>query len=150
MMPVRRATAEDVPTIGILTRECYRKWVSVIGREPKPMSADYIRAVQDHWIDLMERDGALAALIEMIPAENYLLIENLAVAPRFQRQGLGSFLTGHAMQAARSAGLPEVRLYTNAAFAENLEYYRRRGFNQTGTAPLPDGGTMVHFAKPVS
>ena len=150
MTPIRRATANDAMAIRNLTRECYRKWISVIGREPRPMSADYLKAVQKHWIDLVDRDGALAALIEMIPAENHLLIENLAVAPRYQRQGLGNHLTAHALEAARSAGFSEVRLYTNAAFAENLEYYRRRGFVQTAHEPLPDGGTMVHFTKPVS
>jgi len=36
----------DASAIRALTREAYAKWVPVIGREPKPMMADYAKAVQ--------------------------------------------------------------------------------------------------------
>lgn len=50
----RRATATDVRA---LARAAYAKWVPQIGREPKPMTADYDRAVAEHIIDLREEDG---------------------------------------------------------------------------------------------
>jgi hypothetical protein len=31
----------------------YTKWVAAIGREPKPMTANYEQAVIDHVIDLL-------------------------------------------------------------------------------------------------
>ena len=37
---VRRATAADVANVRALTRSAYAKWVSLIGREPMPMTAD--------------------------------------------------------------------------------------------------------------
>ena len=43
-------------------------------------------------------------------------------------------------------GLPEVRLYTNAAMTENLEYFPRRGYRQTHRAEH-DGYDRVFFAK---
>jgi len=101
-------------------------------------------------IDIMEDRSGLAALIEMIPKTDHLLIENVAVRHDLQCQGLASFLLAHAEETARRLNLPELRLYTNAAFAENIAFYPRRGYAETGRAPLPGGGTMVHFAKPVS
>ena len=50
-----------------LTRDAYAKWVPAIRREPRPMSADYAAAIRAHWIDLLEDDTGLVALIEMIP-----------------------------------------------------------------------------------
>jgi GNAT superfamily N-acetyltransferase len=83
------ATAADADAVRCLTRDAYAKWVLLIGREPLPMLADYAAAVRDHRIDLVYRDGILVGLIEMIPESDHLLIENVAVSPAFQGQGLG-------------------------------------------------------------
>jgi hypothetical protein len=80
------ATAADAGAIRSLTRQAYAKWVPVIGREPKPMTADYAEAVNRHRIDLLYLDGRLAALIEMIPETDHLLIENVAVSPAFRAE----------------------------------------------------------------
>lgn len=147
---MRRAAPADVEAVRALTRAAYAKWVPVIGREPKPMAADFDRAVCDHWIDLEEQGATLLGLIEMIPADGHLLVENIAVAEAAQGRGIGRRLLAHAEQVARAAGFPEIRLYTNAAFASNLTFYAGHGYRETARSALPDGGAMVHFAKSVS
>ena len=92
---LRRATSADVANIRALTRSAYAKWVPIIGREPMPMTADYNRAVADHIIDLWEERGQLLAL-EVIPASDHLLIENIAVRRDQQGKGLGDKLLHHA------------------------------------------------------
>ena len=145
---LRAATASDAGAIRSLTREAYSKWVPVIGREPKPMAADYDEAVLKHRIDLLHLDGELAALIEMIPEEGHLLIENVAVSPRFQNRGLGRRLLAHAEHVAASLGYPEVRLYTNKAFAENVQLYRKVGYGIDREEEFK-GGLTVHMSKPL-
>ncbi len=71
---LRRAGPADASAIRTLTRAAYAKWVPVIGREPKPMVADYDEAVRRHLIDLLYMGGALVALIEIIPGPDHLLI----------------------------------------------------------------------------
>ena len=89
-LKLRQAEAKDVSAIRELTREAYAKWVPVIGREPKPMTADYAEAVRSHRIDLLYVDGKLAALIETIPGAGHLLIAlNIEVF-----QPLATFSTG--------------------------------------------------------
>ncbi len=122
------ATAGDAGAIRSLTREAYAKWVPIIGREPKPMTADYDAAVRDHRIDLLHLDGRLAALIEMIPETDHILIENIAVSPAFQGRGLGRTLMAHAEQLATSLGHALIKLYTNKMFAENVLLYQRLGY----------------------
>ena len=70
------------------------------------MTADDVEAVRRHRIDLLYLDGTLAALIEMIPGSDHLLIENVAVAPAFQGRGSGRNLMAHAEQVARIVGAP--------------------------------------------
>jgi ribosomal protein S18 acetylase RimI-like enzyme len=92
----RRATQADVAAIRDLTRAAYAKWVPVIGREPKPMGADYESAIRNHRFDLLYLGDVLAGLIEIVDEKNQLLIENVAVSPEFQGLGLGSKLMAHA------------------------------------------------------
>ena len=149
-LQLRRAGPADAAAVRALTRAAYAKWVPIIGREPLPMTADYDHAVRHHWIDLHEPDGALAGLIEMIPRDDHLLIENLAVSPTHQGKGLGAMLLQHAEETAKSAGIAQIRLYTNAAFRENIDFYSRRGYAIDRHAPIPAGGIIVHMAKPLS
>lgn len=143
---LRRAVAADAPAIRALTRLAYARWVPVAGREPLPMRADYEAAVRDHRIDLLYRDGELAALIETVAEADHQLIENVAVSPAFQGQGLGRLLMAHAERLAASAGYAEVRLYTNKLFAANVGLYQRLGYRIDREEAL-NGGTAVHMSK---
>lgn len=142
----RAATKEDVPRIEALVKAAYAKWVPVIGREPVPMTADYGLAVRTHRFDLLERDGALVALVETIPRADHLWIENLAVSPAHHGQGLGRRMLRHAEDVARTLGHPTVRLATNQAFAGNVAFYRRAGFVVEREEPFR-GGVGVYLAK---
>src|ERR1700759_2328098 len=122
---LRLGTAADAEAIRELTRAAYAKWVPMIGRKPKPMTADYAAALTRHRFDLLHVDGMLAALIETVAEAGPLLIENVAVAPAFQGRGLGRRLMAHAEALAATAGLREMRLYTNKRFAENIRLYER-------------------------
>ncbi len=61
-----------------LTRRAYARWVPVLGREPAPMTADDGAALRHHRIDLLTVDGDWAGLIETVPVEGHLLVENVA------------------------------------------------------------------------
>lgn len=145
---LRRATSSDAAAIRDLTREAYAKWVPLIGREPRPMTADYEAAVRRHRFDLLFRDGALAALIETVDEGDQLLIENVAVAPRFQRQGFGRMLLAHAEEVARDLGRTRIRLYTNQRFAENIEFYVRLGYAVDREEDV-GFAVAVHMSKPL-
>lgn len=145
--PIRRATAADTAAIRALTRTAYAKWIPLIGREPLPMTADYDRAVAEHIIDLWEEEQQLLALIEIIPASDRLLIENIAVRPGHQGRGLGGKLLHHAEELARDLGLDLVQLYTNAAFASNLTFYARRGYEEYRRGSVVPGSITVFMRK---
>lgn len=143
---LRTATDADADAVRALTCTAYAKWVPVIGREPLPMRADYARAVREHRIDLLHRDGELTALVEMILKPDHLLIENLAVAPAHQGRGLGGRMLAHAETVAAGLGHPMVRLYTNKAFAENVRFYLRAGY-VVEREEIFMAGTTVHMRK---
>jgi GNAT superfamily N-acetyltransferase len=145
---LRRAVSSDASAIRELTRQAYAKWVPVIGREPRPMTADYAEAVRKHRIDLLYLHGELAALIETIPQADHLLIENVAVSLAFQGRGFGRMLMTHAEQVAVSLGYGEIKLYTNKLFGENVQRYRKLGYRVDREEEFK-GSFLVHMSKPV-
>ena len=147
-METRQATLSDVDAIRRLTREAYAKWVPLIGREPAPMTADYQIAVKQNRFDLLLVEGTLAALIETIDEEDQLLIENVAVAPKFQNQGFGRMMLAHAESLAQSLGRSRVRLYTNKRFTENIRLYERLGYGVDREEDM-GFGVRVHMSKAV-
>jgi GNAT superfamily N-acetyltransferase len=143
---LRRAQATDAAAIRDLTRDAYAKWVPVIGREPRPMMADYDAAVLKHRFDLLYVDGFLSALIETVDEADQLLIENVAVAPSYQGRGLGRRLLAHAEELAASLGYGRIRLYTNKRFAENVRLYGRIGYRVDREEAVGEA-TVVHMSK---
>lgn len=125
---LRRSTPADAKAVCDLTRAAYAKWVPFLGREPKPMTADYDAAVRDHVVDMLHLDGKLAVLIEMHPQTDHLLIVNVAVLPAHQGRGCGRTLLAHAEELTRSLGLGEMRLYTSVHLTENVKLYERVGY----------------------
>lgn len=146
---LRQATPDDAAAIRDLTRAAYAKWVPLIGREPKPMTADYSKAVRNHRFDLLMTEGRLAALIETLAHADHLLIENVAVEPSFQKRGFGTFLIAHAEHLADASGLHEVRLYTNQRFVENVRFYRGLGYRTNNEENIGDG-VVVHMHKHIA
>lgn len=145
---IRVATLADAEAVTTITRAAYAKWVPLIGREPLPMKADHAAHIRDHRADLLFIGGEIAALVETIQHPKYLLIENVAVAPHFQKRGYGRRMVAHAEQMAEAAGLHVVRLYTSAKFEENLRLYASLGYEIEREEAM-NGGTIIHMAKSV-
>jgi ribosomal protein S18 acetylase RimI-like enzyme len=137
---MRPAVAADAPSVA------YAKWIPRIGREPRPMTADYERAIREHELTLLFVDGELAALLELVPHADHVFIENVAVLPERQGQGLGRRLLAHAEDQARRRDLDEVRLETNAAMKTNVALYRSLGYRVDREEPYL-GGRAIHMSK---
>lgn len=142
----RIAEPKDADAIRDLVRTAYAKWIPIIGREPRPMQADYDKAVHEHRFDLIEDGGKIIALIETEPRDGHFWIENIAVLPEAQGRGLGRELLRHAEALAVAAGLSELRLLTNGKMQSNRDLYVRAGYAED-LEELYGDGTVVHLSK---
>jgi GNAT superfamily N-acetyltransferase len=145
-LELRRAMPDDAIAVRELTRAAYAKWVPLIGREPLPMRADHDAAVRNHLVCLLFAGERLAALIETIPHDDHLLVENVAVLPSFHGRGYGRRLMAHAETLAASLGLAEMRLFTNRDFATNIRLYLGLGYEVDREGPFMNGVT-VYMSK---
>ncbi len=142
----RRATAADAAGLTALVRLAYAKYEARIGSEPGPMRDDYGVIIETRVVWLVEQDGELTAALVLQPQDDGLLVENIAVHPERQNNGLGTRLLASAEHQARRAGLPVVRLYTHASMTENVDLYERRGYTVTGLG-TQDGLSRVFLEK---
>lgn len=131
---IRKATPADREAVeGVVTR-AYQHYVPRIGRKPGPMLDDYGALIAEDRVHVLEHDGAIKAALVLIPQDDAMLLDNIAVLPEAQGLGLGRALLVFAEDTARLAGYTRIRLYTNAAMTENLALYARIGYRETHRA----------------
>ena len=144
---LRRATSEDADPIRDLVHDAYVDYTPLLGRTPIPMLADYHEAVRVHdvWV-LDDGDAGIVGVIELIPHPDHLYIENVAIAPSRQGEGLGRQLLHLAEREALQRGVPAIGLLTNEHYARNIALYERYGYVETHRTPHL-GSDLVHFRK---
>ena len=141
-----KAGPGDVETLVQITRAAYEKYVARLGRQPRPMTADYAALVLEQSVWLLRLDERVAGLLVLVAEADAMLIYSVAVHPDFQKRGLGRRLLALAEEQARAAGYARIRLYTNERMVENTALYRRLGYRETGREAV--GATaLVHMAK---
>lgn len=144
--PIRTARSEDTAALGLIARAAYEPYVAAIGREPPPMVQDFTAAIAAGRARVIG-EPVRGFVIAYADGDEWL-IENVAVAPEAQGQGLGRALIRAAEADGMARGHARVVLYTNAAMAPNLTLYPRLGYAETARR-REHGLDRVYFAKPL-
>ena len=127
----RLAIPGDLHAVEEVVRQAYSPYESRIGRPPGPMLDDYRTLIELRRVHVIEWDGAVKAVLVLIPEAEAMLLDNVAVAPEAQGLGLGRAMLQFAEQSAREAGYGKIKLYTNQAMTENIALYSRIGYSET-------------------
>jgi GNAT superfamily N-acetyltransferase len=128
---IRAATATDASAIVEVVDRAYRHYISRIGEPPGPMLDDYVARVSEGTVWVLEEGAVIAGIIVLLPAPDYLLLDNIAVTPARQRLGLGRRLLAFAEAEALRRGYREIRLYTHQKVVENQRLYASIGYEET-------------------
>jgi GNAT superfamily N-acetyltransferase len=127
---IRRAEPADRAVVERIVHDAYIRYVSRIGRAPAPMNDDYQSRIAEGVVRVLTIQDEIAGLVLLLPKADYLLLDNVAVAPERQGSGLGRRMIAFAEAEALRLGYPEIRLYTNAAMHENLAIYTKLGYQE--------------------
>lgn len=127
---IRPAVTVDVPAVRAITDAAYRHYIERIGRVPQPMERDHAANVAEGKVFVAEESGTgrVVGLVVVEAYEDHLYLDNIAVHPDAQGQGVGRRLLHFVDAHARALGLPEVRLYTHALMWENQKIYPKYGY----------------------
>jgi GNAT superfamily N-acetyltransferase len=110
------------------------------------MDDDYGEKVAQGHVSVAVEADEIVGLIILIKAVDHLLVENVAVEPERQGQGIGRALLAFAESVAADAGLTMLRLYTHAAMTENRAFYPRLGYTEVDRR-TDNGFERVFFSK---
>ena len=149
MQEPRRATSDDLQAVACIVLAAYAHYVPRLGREPGPMLDDYGALIEHGRVHVVERDGVAEGVVVLIPQDDAMLLDNVAVAPAAQGTGLGRALLAFAEREAVAAGYRSIRLYTNEAMTENIRLYARLGYRETHRV-VEQGLRRVYMAKPLA
>ena len=95
------------------------------------MVADYEAEIAARRVVVIEAAGKVSGYMVAWPEPDSYFIDNIAVDPECQGDGLGRSLIEHAAAEANRLCLPALRLYTNVVMIENLSLYAHLGFVET-------------------
>jgi ribosomal protein S18 acetylase RimI-like enzyme len=143
---IRQAEQEDQEGLVECVQAAYAKYIKRIGKKPAPMLADYRALIAQGVVYVLADEEGVRGVLVMMPQDRSMSVENVAVDPRFQGQGLGQTLMAFVEQQARKAQLGEIRLYTNEVMTENLRFYQQLGFEEEGRQ-VQDGYRRVFLRK---
>src|SRR5467141_338239 len=129
---IRAATAADVSAVTEIVDQAYRHYIARIGKPPGPMLDDYAARVLEVVVCVLEEGSVIAGIIVLLPAPNYLLLDNVAVSPARQGLGLGRRLLAFTEDEALRRGYGEIRLYAHQTMVENQRLYSSIGYEETG------------------
>ena len=146
MAELREAKAADVRAIQEVVRQAYSPYIARLGGPPGPMLDDYDRLVRDGRVQVAERSGKVVGVLVLMPRADHLLLDNIAVHPQAQGQGIGRLMLEEAEKVARQHGYAVIRLYTNEVMTENVGLYGRIGYVETHRAE-ESGFRRIFMAK---
>ena len=128
---IRPAGAADRQRMEAIVEAAYRPYLQRMDRQPAPMVDDYARRIAAGQAHVLEEAGMILGVLVLEPAEDHLLLDNVAVDPAHHGQGLGRRLMIFAEEEARRRGFARLVLYTNEVMVENIALYRRLGYAET-------------------
>ena len=87
-----------------MLRAAYTHYIERIGRAPGPMLDDYDQVVRDHRAYVVEASADIIGVLVLMDKEDGIILDNVAILPSRQGEGLGRRLVEHAESEARRLG----------------------------------------------
>ncbi len=143
---IRRATAADADEIVACVDAAYRPYLARMGKPPGPMLDDYREIVRRYPVFVAAGESEVAGVLVLMPGARSILLDNVAVHPKWQGRGFGGRLMEFAEAEARRLGFTGLDLYTHECMVENIARYARRGYRETGRV-TEKGYARVYMRK---
>jgi ribosomal protein S18 acetylase RimI-like enzyme len=143
----RLAAQQDLAAVTALNAAAYARYSDRMDQPPGPVQHDYSAEIAASQVWLAGQPPV--AVIVLVPAQDHLLINNIAVHPSAQSHGIGRQLMDFAERQAVAAGLSLLTLYTHETMVENIAFYTRLGYRETDRR-TDDGFRRVFMEKSIT
>jgi ribosomal protein S18 acetylase RimI-like enzyme len=145
---IRLARADEADAIRDVVHASYQHYIARMGKPPGPMLDDYVQRIADGQAWVLEKADRIAGVLVLEESPTSLLLDNIAVRPEYQGQGVGRALLEFAEAEARRRGFSAIDLYTHVLMTENIALYGRIGYAETRRV-TEKGYDRVYMTKAV-
>ena len=126
----RTAERSDLSSIQQCVEQAYRPYVALLGVEPAPLHTDYAEHIQKgNLLVAQSMKGEFVGILLSYLDGASLVVDNVAIMPRYQRQGALVDVCVRAVQLAKEAGVENIRTFTNQKLTRNIAMYEKLGFS---------------------
>ena len=143
---IRPARTDEADAVRDLVLAAYQRYVPIIGTKPGPMLDDYGARIAASQVWVLEDAHGIAGIVVLENGPNAFVLDNIAVAPGRQGQGIGRQLLDFAETEAARLGWDHITLYTNALMTENIAIYSTRGYRELERR-TEKGFSRIYMAK---
>ena len=146
---IRPALIADVPTITLIARQSFERYVPLIVRPPAPMRANFSKHVLENTVFIAKSEksqGVVLGYSIILQKDEAWLLDNIAVNPWAQGRGIVSALIATCEAFLRDCGAKRYLIYTNEVMEQTLTSYPAIGFVETNRR-LEDRFSRVYFSK---
>ena len=128
---IRKALPIDAKAISDCIRESFEKYVSIIRKEPEPMTLDYIEVIKNEHVFILEEDSEVVGAIVLSDGdESFMWIEVLGVCNKYQNKGFGKMLIEFGETVMRERGAKESHIKTNVKFERVIQIYKHLDYEE--------------------
>lgn len=127
---IRRANAQDADTLSDCFDVAYSVYSSRISDLPL-ISAGMAQSIKNSRVWVAETDDDIIGGIILVPHENFMMLENVAVRSDSSGMGVGAALIRKAEADCIELGFHQLRLSTHIDMPENVALYKHLGWQET-------------------
>ncbi len=138
---LRRANARDADDLADCINAAYSVYADRITDLPA-VSEGIEGAIEVHRVWVAQTGQQIAGGMILVAHPDFLMLQNVAVRPEAAGRGIGRALIARAEQDCLDLGLLEIRLSTHSEMPENIAFYSRLGWTETGRS-----GNTVFMSK---
>ena len=143
---IKRATIKDSDDLLKIAEIAYAKYLPLMDKKPAPMLADFDKHIAEDIVFIaLSKAEKIAGYVVLQQIEGQWWLDNIAVHPTYQGQGIGCQLKIEAENYV-SVLSDRIQLYTNIVMADNISWYERAGYVITQQA-LINGYERLYFEK---
>lgn len=131
LFTIRRAEAQDVGPLSDCIDAAYSIYASRITDLPS-VSEGTAQSIESSRVWVAETEDDIVGGIILVPHENFMLLENVAVRSDSSGMGIGAALIKQAETDCLEFGLHQLRLSTHRDMPENVRLYEHLGWRKSG------------------
>lgn len=138
-LQIRRATAEDAETLAKVYRSAYRenRELGFPAKAGSATSGDVSDWIRENRVYVAEIEGGVVGGVRLeVTDPDRVQLSRLGVHESWKGESVGSSLLDYAEKEVRDWGYATIWLTTPGEHPYLPEFYRRRGYEETGAYPL--------------